>query len=345
MLVDKILKIHKLGSHCTTAAMHDILAYAGADYSEDLCFGLGCGLGFSYYKIPDMPLYSFNGRTRYLERMLCSIIGVEYEIFPEISNDEMWNLFVYASNNNIPLLLSLDWNHIDYLVQRFRGAITDKILLAEHNNILVRASDKDACFVEYFSNKLHVIPRDTLLMALNSKIEKKAIANLFYFFHIPEAFIEISIALINAIYYNMHDMLFGFGSNFGLTGMKKFFAEFLRWPDIMSSDEFKRNCIMAFTSFEKWGNGGGNFRLMYSRFLKAASEILKDKVLLEIANAYGDLSRNWKLFSHLLEEISQKDNFDGIQLKETFGSLCDTILKQETQNIDFLYNWSLTRCK
>lgn len=39
---------HKRGIHCITTAMANILSGENIDLSEELCFGIGSGLGFTY---------------------------------------------------------------------------------------------------------------------------------------------------------------------------------------------------------------------------------------------------------------------------------------------------------
>ncbi|MBU4560723.1 BtrH N-terminal domain-containing protein, partial [bacterium] len=46
---------HRVGVHCATTAFRNLFAYEGHYFSEDMCFGLGSGLGFTYWKDKRMP--------------------------------------------------------------------------------------------------------------------------------------------------------------------------------------------------------------------------------------------------------------------------------------------------
>lgn len=347
----RLLNVHRIGSHCTTSAIRNLLHFAGHDISEESCLGLGCGLGFSYYKLPDMPLYSFNGRTRNLEQTLCRVLGIDFQMFHSLGHDETIVALEELVSEGSPLMLNMDWNHVPYLTEKFRGDIQDKILLAEHSNILLGIKDGVAQCIEYYDRNIHQIPVDTLVQAMSSRIEEKALWGVFYRVKAPARLLDRDWAMCLAVYGNSHDMRFGFGSNFGLDGMKRFFDEFMKWPSVMELDEIVRNCTMAYTSFEKWGNGGGNFRLMYSRFLREVADCFADPEMREWSFGYAQLSRLWKQLSIRLQNFGKSFSMEqtpspvdlSVRMESEFHGLMHEILAQEIQLNHSLYDWSVAR--
>ena len=54
----------------------------------------------------------------------------------------------------------------------------------------------------------------------------------------------------------------------GLPGLRKFAAEVGSWPELL--DDWQWCARFTYQTIERRGTGGGNFRLMYARFLEEA---------------------------------------------------------------------------
>jgi hypothetical protein len=52
---------HYPGVHCESSALRNVLAYHGFKFSEPMIFGLGEGLGFTYWKSNQMPFPLIGG--------------------------------------------------------------------------------------------------------------------------------------------------------------------------------------------------------------------------------------------------------------------------------------------
>lgn len=71
---------HKLGQHCSSTSIKNVLQYYGTDWSEALIFGLGSGLGFVYWLDESAnPTRIFNGRAGVFEEKFFSNIGFPLE--------------------------------------------------------------------------------------------------------------------------------------------------------------------------------------------------------------------------------------------------------------------------
>src|SRR5450756_3094875 len=49
---------HGPGGHCSSTALRDLLKFYGHDFTEDMVFGLGAGIGFIYFSHPDTVSYT-----------------------------------------------------------------------------------------------------------------------------------------------------------------------------------------------------------------------------------------------------------------------------------------------
>ena len=71
---------HRVGRHCGSTSLQDVMNYAGWPLSEAACFGLASGLAY-YFKppSPDIPLGIFMGRCRQLENNFFENCGISFE--------------------------------------------------------------------------------------------------------------------------------------------------------------------------------------------------------------------------------------------------------------------------
>jgi len=71
---------HRVGRHCGSTSLQDVVNYAGWPLSEAACFGLASGLAY-YFKPPvaEIPLGVFMGRCRQLENNFFENCGVSFE--------------------------------------------------------------------------------------------------------------------------------------------------------------------------------------------------------------------------------------------------------------------------
>jgi hypothetical protein len=114
-------------------------------------------------------------------------------------------------------------------------------------------------------------------------------------------------------------------SNIGVKGMRKTAKMLQKWPHMFSDYELRMNLFSLYIFIEIGGTGGGCFRYMYSRFLKEAAEITKNKKL-EIASQM--IHESGKLFTEIgllfKESETVKDITDRIDKAcELFEKIAD----------------------
>ncbi|WP_435077291.1 BtrH N-terminal domain-containing protein [Halococcus sp. AFM35] len=62
--------MHTAGRTCGSVSLRNLSAYRGCDFDEPLCFGLGAGIGFSYYETSPASRSTIMSRTSWLESTL-----------------------------------------------------------------------------------------------------------------------------------------------------------------------------------------------------------------------------------------------------------------------------------
>lgn len=311
-MIKQYIETYKMGSHCASTSLMNIAAYHGLNYSEDICFGLGAGLGFSIYKIEKMSKICFSGRAREIERAFFRFLGINVRHKYCMSNEDAWiDLNRIINVEHRPVLIKLDMSTLMYLKEYFK--LTEKLDLSEHMAVIIGIKGNSVIISEYFQKEPFVITKEELFLSMNQKFESKSLYNQYYdidSFAPPK---EFQASLMHAIYVNSHQMLYGFGANLGIPGLRKFVNDILLWNKCMSFKEARENLHIAYVSFEKIGTGGGNFRRMYSRFLKKSADILDIDQLNVIADHYSELAILWKKLAVELDRYSGFDDFSEVE--------------------------------
>lgn len=304
---EKYLDNYRRGSHCASTALMNICAYYGTSISEDMCFGLGQGLGFSFYKDEKMDMYSFSGRNRDLIRYFFENIGADYYCGYCMDGEELWDcLNYYVLEKEVPVIVKLDMDSMKYLKKKFRSVF--KIQQSEHVAVVIDIDENSVTLSEYFDKNPICISKSDFLKGMSTVLEEKACYNVFYaVLHIPKVVNIVNASLIalvnNSIVYRN-----GFGSNMGLPGLKAFAKNMEIWQENKDNEEFFKLLHMAYFSFEKIGTGGGNFRRIQGRFLRELGKTADREDLVRIGDMYFALSNKWKALSKNLVNYCVNDS-------------------------------------
>lgn len=297
-MAEEFLKTYQRGSHCASTALMNVCRYLGLDVSEDYCFGVGQGLGFSFYKDENMDMYSFSGRNRDIVRYFFDNIGAEVFNGYSMDEEELWGtLTFFIKERRVPVIVKLDMDSMDYLKERFK--YVRKIQQSEHLAVLIDIMDGEAVVSEYFDKKPIMISKEALLKGMGEAFEEKACNNVFYAVTMTSKYIDYDKAAVIALKNNCTVFQNGFGSNMGLPGLKNFEKNIIMWKQNKAEDFFCEMLRMSYFSFEKIGTGGGNFRRIYGRFVGELAKKTGNSVLADISERYLNLANDWKDYSAL----------------------------------------------
>jgi hypothetical protein len=106
---------HRLGEHCASTAIRNILNFHGLPLSEAMVFGLGGGLGFFHIRNDALsPTRIFHGRTLSLETDFCTnaelpVVGGSLE-----DDDRAWLSLKAQLDAGVPVMLSTDTYYLGY---------------------------------------------------------------------------------------------------------------------------------------------------------------------------------------------------------------------------------------
>jgi hypothetical protein len=331
---------HRMGSHCSSLQMSNILLFNGIKISEELCFGIGAGLGFIYRKAFSPPLYFILGRSDELEEKICYHLGGVAVPYKTDNNDKALKGVLDLLNKGQPVLVNIDASFFPYMRKKFN--LFENVRYGGHRVTIAGyepGASKDTSYFylsDYAWTDLQKVSFAEMELARASDAGQTPPDNLFYTFIFPEKTFSIEEAIRSGIRLNIQTMLKPWFPVFGIPGLEKFCSRILTWKRTMKEELLKQNLNMTYMMMEVVGTGGGNFRRIYARFLRQASAILESKTLLEAFDSYRRLGDCWKEIAYLIKE-SAEDPEKGIWSNPgSTQKLLDEILFKEKLGIEQL---------
>lgn len=271
------------GDHCGSVAMRGLLHhYCGLDLPEPAVFGLGSGAASVYLSGPGLdPSSMLFGRTIAMEQDLAANLELDYRERPEDDDEEAWQIVREEVLAGRPTMLSGDILYLDY--REF------KVHFPGHRFVLLGFDDEIQ--KAYIADRIRPEPEACSYGALitsRNPPEGMSTHNLWGRFHDTVVGRELVDAAQHAISRCAEGMLIDADPNHGqagglgsmtsagvkvVTGVRavRAFAEDVQdWStrkDATWVAGYNASCI------EKFGNGGGNFRRLYSGFLSWARDL------------------------------------------------------------------------
>jgi Butirosin biosynthesis protein H, N-terminal/Domain of unknown function (DUF4872) len=253
---------HRPGNHCGSTALRNLLAFHGTEVSEELAFGLGAGACFYYVAIDgESPSRFTNGRTARLEEQFVELTGAPLELSTDDDPVAAWASAREVVDSGHPAILLTDLYYLDHYGSsaHFPG---HAVVLAGYDDEVAYLSD--TAFDELQTTRLSNLKR-----ARHAQLPVFPLAG--HMFSVPDsgAIGDLRGAIPAAVERCASRMLEPpLGEYEGLPALRRFAAEVGNWPEQI--DDWQWCARFNFQVIERRGTGGGNFRLMYSRFLAEA---------------------------------------------------------------------------
>jgi hypothetical protein len=245
--------VHTPGNHCGSTALRNLLAFHGAEISEEMAFGLGAGAGFYYLALDDgSPSRWFNGRTARLEETFRELTeaALELRTFAEEDGAGAWEAARATVDGGRPALLLTDIYHLDHYGNsaHFPG---HAVVLAGYDEEAAQLSDTG--FEELQTTRLENLARARHLFPGAGAVARAALEAA-----VPGAIARAASEMLEP----------PFGEFGGVPALGRLAAEAGSWPEAV--EDWQWCARFAYQVIERRGTGGGCFRLMYSRFLEEA---------------------------------------------------------------------------
>jgi hypothetical protein len=292
---------HRPGVHCGSTALADALRARGLDISEAMAFGLGAGLGFFYLASPALsPTRLILGRPWTLERVACEVIGAPVSIRTEDDPARAWAAVRDALGRGIAPILSTDLRFLPYwkTSSPFNG---HRVLLAGYDEgrgvALLADTEREALQEVSLADLDRARASDGQPLGYTGRLWMEVDA--------PPAPVRWREAIGDALRRQARDMLLPNEGFAGVPGMERFVDELPRWHELARDEADRAWCFrFAYQVIERRGTGGGNFRLLYSRFLHEAARHHPAVTALELPGRMERIAASWTRLANSFKDLS-----------------------------------------
>lgn len=287
---------HVPGNHCGSTALANLLRFHGVGISEELAFGLGAGPCFYYYPDDSLSPSRFtNGRTGRLEENFLALTGAPLRLRTDPDPARSWELARETVDEGRPALLITDLFHLDHYGNsaHFPG---HAVVLAGYDGEAALVSDTQ--FEELQRTSL-----DGLARARHEQHPFYPLAG--HMIDLPPGATvgdlrEAAPAAIEQAARRMQEPDLGVFE--GLPALRRFAEEVAGWPD--AAPDAGWCARFNYQVIERRGTGGGNFRLMYARFLREVGR----SAAADLCDAAAE---RWSGLAEALFAVSERDDSAG----------------------------------
>jgi hypothetical protein len=282
---------HTPGNHCGSTALRNLLAHHGVEISEEMALGLGAGVSFYYVPIEGQSPSRFtNGRVGRLEEQFIELTGAPIRLETFEDPEASWEAARAAVDSDRSAILLTDLYFLDHYGSsaRFPG---HAVVLAGYDSEVAYLSDTG--FEELQTTRL-----ENLARARHGKHPLFPLEG--HMLTVPNGaeIGDVREASGRAIERNAQQMLDPpMGDYEGLLALRRFASEVGDWPQEL--EDWQWCARFCYQVIERRGTGGGNFRLMYSRFLRELGN--------EHAGLAAEAAASWTSLAAALLAASESD--------------------------------------
>lgn len=315
---------HTPGIHCGSVAIRDVINYYNFDLSEEMCFGLGAGLGFYYSTDSLSPSRAIHVRGPWMEANFFNHFGYELKDWKYEDNEkEAQRKLIENIDRGIPSLIQTDIFYLEYYNSgtHFPG------------HIVVVCGYDDEREIFYLSDTsfedLKEVSFKDMRNARTSKVLPYPLSNNYLDIDLKGNSIEISEAAVNAILLNARYMTEGTETLRGKSGLdilKSWANDIPGWSML---DDWKWCCRFSYQVISRRGVEGAAFRWIYRDFLIEAAKYIPGINKLQLPELMDHIGAEWNELSALLKEVSEMD-VPGDSLSQASRKI-NNILRMESE--------------
>jgi hypothetical protein len=290
--------------HCVTGSMLHVYAHNDHAISEDMLLGIGAGVSFMYWHQKGlMPFMGGRGMPKpSMEEIAGQRTGVVIEHHTTTSARKARQTLLDILEAGQPVLLQVDMGYLPYF--DFGG---EEYHFGGHAVIACGYDpETDTVLIADRDDELHPVSMEDLEKARGSTHKPFPPEHKWLTFDFANKRQPTADEVRQAIAQQAEPMLAPPISNFGVKGMRKAAKRAVKWPDSLSEEELRWtlfNCYIFISP--EGGSGGGNFRTMFSRFLREGAEITGDPRLNQSADEFHHIADEWEKLGAWFKQASE----------------------------------------
>ena len=312
------------GIHCGSAAIRNVMRFYGYDLSEEMCFGLGSGMGFYYTVASDQsPTRLIFARGPLMECNFFRALSIQKEWKQDDDADRALETLKEWIRKGVPCLVQTD---IYYM--RYYGSSTH----FPGHVVVVWGYDEDERVV-YLSDtafpELQPLDYDSFKKARTAAETRFVLRNNWFEVDLTEPLPPLERAVPRAIRTNALMMVEGRSSARGVSSVdqiRRWAQDLPRWKE---ADDWRWCARFGYQVLARRGVDGAGFRAMYASFLREAEELVPALRPLRLAARMEEIAALWREAAAALKLISELEGPSDDRLAEA-ARIADELWRRES---------------
>jgi hypothetical protein len=243
------------------------------------------------------------GRGSYLESHFCNVLGVRLKVYHAEDADLAWDHARRLLDQGRLVMMDVDMFHLPYMVQFLE--LNQRYHFGGHKVLLTGYDpEQELAFLgDYAWSDPQPVSVEDLKRARSSTDCTYPPRNAAFTFDFPRRLPSLRAAARSGIQSVVWQMRAPYMDRFGgLASVSRFCRQAARWGRLFAGEELRLLTSLAWLMVEKAGTGGGNFRVLYGRFLGEAAALLDAPALGPVADHYRRLGALWREAAALLQQ-------------------------------------------
>lgn len=313
---------HRQAGHCESGATSNLFRFNGLEMTEQMAFGIGNGLYFSYIpflKIQFAPMISFRNIPNTVFRRATNYMGIEATVIKKIKDPkEAMELLDRNLGQGIPTGCQVGVFQLTFFPPEYRMHYNmhNLVVFGKEGN-LYHISDTVMEFPQ-------VLTYEDLVRVRYAKGAFAPQGKMYWINNRIDRPIDLKPAIIKAIAKTVNEMI---GIPFPLIGVKglRWMARDIKtWPKKHGNDKAAFYLGQILRMAEDFGTGGAGFRYIYGAFLKEAGELFNNHhELLEASDLMGRTANKWREFTYM----GARNCKNRSKPEENYGTLSEKLLE------------------
>jgi hypothetical protein len=324
------------GKHCITSSLNQVFRYYGFPISEEMLFGIGSGLAFTYINLKASPMISGRIKVFEFEEKIADRLNIEMKLKSTGNYEAAFFRTKELIALGKPVLAYADMQYLNYF------NLPETSHFGGHSVVLFGFDDSDSKFyvsdrdnsdypvptpVGPISEDFHLIDYSQLEKARSSKHRPFPPNNRWIEFDFSKCKPVSKQIILQAIAETCSSMLNPPAKLMGVSGINKFSKEVLKWAKFDEEKIKRAGSTNYFMISADGGTGGGIFRDMYGKFLlEAGSEFYLSDLKIP-GSKFIEAGRKWEEVAAMLKDLSESGK---VSILKGISELAYELYKAET---------------
>lgn len=287
---------HRQAGHCESGATSNLLNFYGVQMTEQMAFGIGTGIYFSYLpflKLQFAPMMSFRNFPNTVFHRTTKYLGIDATVIKKFKDPkESMDALDRNLDNGIPTGCQVGVFNLTFFPPEYRMHYN------MHNLVVFGREDNVYHISDTVMETNHVLTYEDLLRVRWAKGPFAPKGKMYWMNNVKKD-LDIKSAVKKGIDKTVYEMIKVPFWLVGIKGMRVMARDIKKWPRKHGNEKASFYLGQILRMAEDFGTGGAGFRYIFGAFLKESGETFNHDGLREASDMMGITANKWREFTYI----------------------------------------------